>query len=304
MAGSTTNLGLIKPLGSEKIRIAQLNQNFDTLDAAIGQVGSTSLQAQVGAIEDGIAIVANGDSHVAITAGQFVYVRNNTHNLTEGLYVASANVSANAAITSSNMTADASGGLNALNDNINEIKNAKELGTASSLSTLQTLLATEAALMPTNGVEPIEVYCNSAFETFRIARYIGQLRTNFNNGTRVDFTVTLTSGNGDAITIARLNGAWSYTDLNANKVDKDSRVIIDRNTSASLSDCDTITEPGMYRIISTTENRPSSVSYGTLIYFRTNDYHAQLAIATGGAFAVRGKGADDTWGTWKTVTTT
>lgn len=92
--------------------------------------------------------------------------------------------------------------------------------------------------------------------------------------------------------------------LNSNKVDKNSRVIIDRNESASISDCDTITELGMYRIINSTANRPSNISYGTLIYFRSFNYHAQLAISTGGAFAVRGKGEGDTWGTWKTVTTT
>ena len=115
MATSTTNLGLIKPAGTDKIRIAQINQNMDTLDAAVGAVGATSLQAQVNALGDGLAIVANGDSHIAISAGQYVYVKNNTHSLNEGLYVASAAVSANGAITSSNMTADDDGGLNALN---------------------------------------------------------------------------------------------------------------------------------------------------------------------------------------------
>jgi len=122
MATSTTNLGLIKPAGTDKIRIAQINQNMDTLDAAVGAVGATSLQAQVNALGDGLAIVANGDSHIAISAGQYVYVKNNTHSLNEGLYVASAAVSANGAITSSNMTADDDGGLNALNANITDLK--------------------------------------------------------------------------------------------------------------------------------------------------------------------------------------
>ncbi len=47
MATTTTNLGLIKPAGTDKIRIAQINSNMDTLDAKIGPVGNTPLQTQV-----------------------------------------------------------------------------------------------------------------------------------------------------------------------------------------------------------------------------------------------------------------
>lgn len=47
MATNTTNLALIKPSGTDKIRIAQINSNMDVIDAKIGPVGSTSLQAQV-----------------------------------------------------------------------------------------------------------------------------------------------------------------------------------------------------------------------------------------------------------------
>lgn len=49
MATTTTNLALIKPAGTDKIRIAQINSNMDTLDSKIGPVGNTSLQAQVNA---------------------------------------------------------------------------------------------------------------------------------------------------------------------------------------------------------------------------------------------------------------
>ena len=118
MATSTTNLGLIKPAGTDKIRIAQINQNSDTLDAAIGPVGATSLQTQMNNVQDALAIIANGDTHPAITAGQYVYVKNNTHSVAEGLHVATANISANGQITTSNVSADASGGLNALNAKI------------------------------------------------------------------------------------------------------------------------------------------------------------------------------------------
>lgn len=47
MATTTQNLGLIKPAGTDKIRIAQINSNMDTIDAKMGPVGSTPLQTQV-----------------------------------------------------------------------------------------------------------------------------------------------------------------------------------------------------------------------------------------------------------------
>ena len=59
MATSTTNLGLIKPDGTDKIRIAQINQNMDTLDTKIGAVGNTSLQSQV---SENNAAIANLDT--------------------------------------------------------------------------------------------------------------------------------------------------------------------------------------------------------------------------------------------------
>lgn len=71
-------------------------------------------------VQDGLAIVANGNTHAAITSGQFVYVKNHS-TLNDGLYVASANIAANATLSSSNLTADAKGGLNALADHIGSI---------------------------------------------------------------------------------------------------------------------------------------------------------------------------------------
>lgn len=218
MAGSTTNLGLIKPLGTEKIRIAQINQNSDTLDTAIGAVGSTSLQAQVGAIEDGIAIVANGDSHVAITAGQFVYVRNNTHNLAEGLYVASANVSANASITSSNMTADASGGLNALNakfptkvDKTNMTDG--ESYTYTSQSEMESgLVSLATTVMGANKVRTIFLYPNFTSQMFGGAAGCATIST---GGSSSYFTV-LFHNYVTAVHGMYLNGTWSWEKIALN----------------------------------------------------------------------------------------
>lgn len=68
-------------------------------------------------LADGLAIVSDGNTHPAITTGQFVFVMN--HNtLAEGLYTAKGNIAANAALSTNNLDADTSGGLNALYSNI------------------------------------------------------------------------------------------------------------------------------------------------------------------------------------------
>ena len=61
--------------------------------------------------QNAIAIVADGDTHIAVSAGQYVYVKNHG-TLTEGLYKATTDIAANAALSSSNLTAATNGGLN------------------------------------------------------------------------------------------------------------------------------------------------------------------------------------------------
>ena len=61
---------------------------------------------------EALAIVANGNTHIAITAEQYVYVKNHG-TLAEGLYKAKSNISANATLSTSNLTAVSNGGLNA-----------------------------------------------------------------------------------------------------------------------------------------------------------------------------------------------
>ena len=113
----TTNLGLRIPLGTDAASVADINYNSNVQDQKIGAVGNTSLQAQVDACADGLAIVSNGNTHGAITSGQFVYVKNHS-TLADGLYVASANISANGALSTSNLTANNNGGMNTLLDAI------------------------------------------------------------------------------------------------------------------------------------------------------------------------------------------
>lgn len=106
MASTTSNIGLTKPAGTDKALVSVINSNSDIIDSAAG------------GLMDAIAIVANGNTHAAISAGQYVYVHNHG-TLAEGLYTANSAIAANATLSTSNLTADASGGLNALNSNVN-----------------------------------------------------------------------------------------------------------------------------------------------------------------------------------------
>lgn len=122
MATYTTNINLKKPAQSDKIRIADFNGNADNIDAAFGadfgQSSKPSVNASINNLADGLAIVAQGNVHAAISAGKFVYVRGHG-TLGEGLYVANQAISANGTLSSSNLDADTSGGLNALNSKLN-----------------------------------------------------------------------------------------------------------------------------------------------------------------------------------------
>ena len=118
MATNTSNLNLSKPAYTAPADIAVINENMDKLDGAVNGV------------EDGLAIVANGNTHAAVAAGQFVYVRNHS-SLAQGVYKATTAIAANGALSTSNLTADASGGLNALkadidtlNSNLSNVNNA------------------------------------------------------------------------------------------------------------------------------------------------------------------------------------
>ena len=86
-------------------------------DIAISSGDSTTVSQAIDGIEDAIAIVANNNTHGAISSGQFVYVKNHS-TLTEGLYKANTNIAANATLSSTNLDADTAGGLNALTSDI------------------------------------------------------------------------------------------------------------------------------------------------------------------------------------------
>lgn len=111
---TTTNLGLIKPDYDEAADVAVLNQNADKIDAACGKY------------QNALAIVANGNTHGAVAKGQYVYVRGHA-TLAEGMYKATSAISANAALSTTNLSTVSGGGLNSLDSAINSVE-AKSLG--------------------------------------------------------------------------------------------------------------------------------------------------------------------------------
>lgn len=123
----TPNLGLRIPLGTDPASVDDINYNSNALDTIIGDVGETPVAGQLGAannrisaVQAGLAIVCNGNTHAAIESGQFAYVKNHS-TLAEGLYRnnTGSTIAANATLSSSNLTADSSGGLNAVYDALN-----------------------------------------------------------------------------------------------------------------------------------------------------------------------------------------
>ena len=91
-------------------------------DLAVSGSDSTKIDVALsGKAENSeLDIVINGDSaSVNITAGQYVTVRNSTiTGITDGIYKAANNISANTAASSSDLTAITSGALNDLNSNL------------------------------------------------------------------------------------------------------------------------------------------------------------------------------------------
>ena len=121
---NTTNLNLSKLSGTEKLKTfpTPYSDNMDAIDGAFGAgfgvSGKPTVNAEINSLADGMAIISNNNTHAAITAGQFVYVRNHG-SLANGLYVATTNIAANATLSGSNLTSDSNGGLNSVYASLN-----------------------------------------------------------------------------------------------------------------------------------------------------------------------------------------
>lgn len=99
-------------------------------------------------IPNALAIVADGDTHIAVSTGQYVYVYNHT-SLAEGLYTATAAIAENGALSSSNLTAVSGGGLNALNNSFSGIPITS--GTVTVMTHLETSGTVELYVIPETG---------------------------------------------------------------------------------------------------------------------------------------------------------
>ena len=169
MATNTSNYSLVKPAYSDIADINDINGNMDKVDTALGALG------------DGFAIVSDNNTHVAITAGQYVYVRNHG-SLAEGLYKANSNIAANATLTSSNLTAVSGGGLNDLAGDISALngKIAKDLAMYNNSSAIlrdgTTVQVTGSASMDAYNFIVFTMYYNGRQETKEI--FIGGAESN------------------------------------------------------------------------------------------------------------------------------
>ena len=130
------------------------------IDAALSSLTTAvnSNAASINGIEDAIAIVANNNTHAAISSGQFVYVKNHG-TLAEGLYKATTNIAANAALSSSNLTADASGGLNALISKITKVASYTDLFSAYTEQE-RVVTITPEQLGLTGNITVLSTFCN------------------------------------------------------------------------------------------------------------------------------------------------
>ena len=104
---------------SQDTSISELQQAVTRIDQKdVTQDNNISgLQGDVSKIHQSIAIIADGDTHAAIQAGQAAFVKNH-RTLATGLYWASAAIGTDAALTTSNLTADTNGGFNHLHGEI------------------------------------------------------------------------------------------------------------------------------------------------------------------------------------------
>ena len=107
MATYTSHYNLKKPATSDKIRIADFNGNADTIDTTMYDNATLigKLKADVGIVEN-----TNTATH-NISSGQYVIWKGD-------LYTASSAISSGATLSSANLTAVSSGGLNSLSDHI------------------------------------------------------------------------------------------------------------------------------------------------------------------------------------------
>ena len=116
MATNTTNLGLRKPAKADYVNVVtDIDDNMDLIDSAVNNV------------EKAVAVIANGNTHVALNSGDYVYIRNHT-SMSEGLYKATEAIAQNGTLSSSNtaaITRGIGGQVTVLNNKVGSVNSAK-----------------------------------------------------------------------------------------------------------------------------------------------------------------------------------
>jgi len=181
------------------------------LDARQGKV----LNDSIGNVADGLGILANGNTHAAIASDQAVFVRNHS-SLADGLYWAKTAISANGALSTSNLTADSAGGLNTLKADIDSsIATGDYSGT---LTEIQTALVNLNSTLNNYQFKNIRCSFTVSEGEFVNASYYGTIMRH--SASR--FVVNLTSASNDSsyknefVTGFYNNGAWSWKSLALN----------------------------------------------------------------------------------------
>ena len=230
MATQTTNLGLTKPGYDEAADVVPaVNNNMDILDEKMGAVpANTSVQAQITAnaqaiakLDESIAIVSNGNTHAAIAAGQYVYIKGHG-TLAEGLYTANSAISANATLSNSNVTAVSGGGLNALNSKITQIgteykqasaDDTKSAGSKQITVPAGTYLISFGGQVATSDVALMQLGINDYSPW--IEDYISSYVPNNTSGMNSVYKTVLRTFNDQHTITSYYTAGWYYTELKA-----------------------------------------------------------------------------------------
>lgn len=167
----------------------------------------TNAENSLAATQDGLAIVANGNTHAAIASGQFVYVKNHG-SLAEGLYVANSAIGTNATLTTSNLTPDGSGGLNALKAKIGNVGNTD---LQSQVTSLNSKLTQQNMFVKASGIINATSYTFDVPELYCCGLFV----TNING---VGNTIGYFMCDNGTVTISRFDDTSLY--LNASYSDK------------------------------------------------------------------------------------
>ena len=217
---NTTNLNLSKLAGTEKLKSfpSPYNDNMDAIDGAFGAdfgvSGKPSVNAELNSLGDGLAILANGNTHAAITSGQFVYVRGHG-TLADGLYQATSNIAQDGTLSGSNLTADSSGGLNTVFSTLNSKFSAQTLS-VSSLDTLKSSLLAKANDMAQYETKFVTFWVSGVTTGFETGKnYSGTITISSKTSNTLYFDVVLSAYNGDIVIVGYANGTWDINSLNS-----------------------------------------------------------------------------------------